>query len=348
MPENLRTGQPEGCRAIKTNQGRNKMYKYLTRLCVVAALFIAGQAMADRNAVLDRDMRTFLEWFPGVYDNQEQVYFEVEQGVPEDLRHERIHHTFAKVDLPAFGENVFYVQQYLDDDPAKIYRQRIYVFTTDYVENAIRLAIYTPNDVASLVDAHLDPSKLESLTPADAVNRPGCDVFWKKRAAEFDGQMKPGACSFVSKRSGKRIIIDDDLILTDSEIWISDRAEDEDGNYVFGNKEGISHVNVKARRFDCWIAALEQNGEDWTFKRDLEMWDQGGTIWIETEEDKPQKIGIKMRNVRWPSGDNRNSLVLYAYRGDEERAASYVWGEPTAERLAMNLRWMQASCSLAE
>lgn len=348
MPENLRTGQPEGCRAIKTNQGRNKMYKYLTRLCVVAALFIAGQAMADRNAVLDRDMRTFLEWFPGVYDNQEQVYFEVEQGVPEDMRHERIHHTFAKVDLPAFGENVFYVQQYLDDDPAKIYRQRIYVFTTDYVENAIRLAIYTPNDVASLVDAHLDPSKLESLTPADAVNRPGCDVFWKKRAAEFDGQMKPGACSFVSKRSGKRIIIDDDLILTDSEIWISDRAEDEDGNYVFGNKEGISHVNVKARRFDCWIAALEQNGEDWTFKRDLEMWDQGGTIWIETEEDKPQKIGIKMRNVRWPSGDNRNSLVLYAYRGDEERAASYVWGEPTAERLAMNLRWMQASCSLAE
>ncbi len=55
-----------------------------------------------------------------------------------------------------------------------------------------------------------------------------------------------------------------------------------------------------------------------------------------------------MRNVRWPTGPNRNSLVLYAYRGDEGKAASYVWGEPTAERLAMNLRWMQASCTLAE
>jgi len=324
------------------------MNKILTRLIAITLVIFASQSLADQNAVLDRDMQIFLEWFPGVYDNQEQVYFEEEQGVPEDLRHERIHHTFAPVDLPAFGEHVFYVQQYLDDDPTKIYRQRIYVFTADYDENAIRLAIHSPKDVASLVDAHLDPTKLEGLTPEDTVQMPGCDVYWRKRAAEFDGQMKPDACSFVSNRSGKRIIIDDDLILTDSEIWISDRAVDEDGNYVFGNKEGISHKNLKARRFKCWIAALEHDEESWTFKSDLEIWDQGGTIWIDTEEDDSQRVGIKMRNVRWPTGDNRNSLVLYAYRGDSERAESYVWGEPTAERLAMNLRWIQASCSLAQ
>lgn len=314
-------------------------------VCLVAGLLITPAVFADKNAILDRDMRTFLEWFPGVYDNQEQVYFEEEMGIPEDLRHERIHHTFAPVDLPAFGEHVFYVQQYLDDDPDKIYRQRIYVFSADYEENAVRLQIYTPNDVASLEDAHLYPEKLADLTPEDATNRPGCDVFWRKRAAEFDGQMKPGACSFVSQRSGKRIIIDDDLVLTDSEIWISDRAEDEDGNYVFGHKEGVPHKNIKARRFECWIAALERNGEDWTFRQELEIWDQGGRIWIETDEAEPQKVGIKMRNVRWPTGNNRDSLVLYAYRGDEERAVSYAWGEPAAERLAMNLRWMQASCT---
>ncbi|HNP64225.1 MAG TPA: hypothetical protein PKH39_09835 [Woeseiaceae bacterium] len=74
-------------------------------------------ALADPAAVLDRDMRSFLEWFPGVYDNQEQVYFENELDVPEDERHERIHHTFAPVELPEFGENIFYVQRYLDDDP---------------------------------------------------------------------------------------------------------------------------------------------------------------------------------------------------------------------------------------
>ena len=95
-------------------------------------------------------------------------------------------------------------------------------------------------------------------------------------------------------------------------------------------------------------AVLDRDGESWTFASDLEMWDQGGSIWIETEEDEPQKVGIKMRNVRWPVGNNRDSLVLYACRGDEGQAVSYVWGEPTAERLAMNLRWMQASCSLEQ
>ncbi len=316
----------------------------------IALLALSGAhaAVADPNAVLDRDMRTFLEWFPGVYDNQEQVYFEESLGVPEDERHERIHHTFARVDLPEFGDHVFYVQQYLDDDPTKIYRQRIYVFTADYEENAVRLAIHTPGDVESLVDAHLDPSKLEGLAPADTVNRPGCDVFWRRQASQFLGEMKPGACSFVSQRSGKRIIIDDDLVLTDSEIWISDRAEDEDGNYVFGNKAGIPHKNTKARRFECWMGVLEKDGEEWTFDSGLEMWDQGGTIWMTTEEDEPQTVGIKMRNVVWPTGNNRNSQVLYALREGEDRAVSYVWGEPEATRLAMNLRWMQVSCTLAE
>lgn len=314
----------------------------------LAALIISAPLQADQNAVLDRDFRTFLEWFPGVYDNQEQVYFDEEQGVPEEERHERIHHTFAPVDLPAFGEHVFYVQQYLDDDPAKIYRQRIYVFTADYVENAIRLSIHTPHDVASLIDAHIDSSKLDGLTPEQTRHLPGCDVFWTKRAAEFDGQMKAGECSFVSQRSGKRIIIDDDLVLSQDAIWISDRAEDEDGNYVFGNKAGIPHKNIKARRFECWVAALERDGESWTFKQGLDVWDQGGTATVVTDDDEPETVRIKLRNVRWPAGNNRNSLVLYAFKGDSERAESYVWAEPTAERLAMNLRWMQASCSLAE
>ncbi|MDJ0699745.1 MAG: chromophore lyase CpcT/CpeT [Woeseiaceae bacterium] len=324
------------------------MRAFLAGLAAVSAFCFSSSVLADQNAVLDRDFRTFLEWFPGVYDNQEQVYFEDELGVPEDERHERIHHTFARVDLPAFGEHVFYVQQYLDDDPEKIYRQRIYVFSPDYAENAIRLQIYTPNDVASLVDAHRDPSKLEGLTPDQARNMPGCDVFWKKRAAEFDGQMKERACSFVSQRSGKRIIIDDDLVLSKDELWISDRAEDEDGNYVFGNKAGIPHKNIKARRFECWLAALHADGENWTFKQGLEMWDQGGQVWIDTDEDEPQTVGIKMRNVRWPTGNNRDSLVLYAYRKGEDKAVSYAWGEPTATRLAMNLRWIQASCTLAD
>ena len=91
---------------------------------------------------------------------------------------------------------------------------------------------------------------------------------------------------------------------------------------------------------------MQRDGE-WTFRRGLEIHDQGGMVWLETEEEAPQQVGIKMRNVRWPYGNNRPSLVLYAYRPDEDRAVSYAWADPSAQRIGINLRWMQASCTLA-
>ena len=315
------------------------------RNVAVAMMVLAfGVSHADDNAVLDKDLTVLMDWFPGVYDNQEQVYFEEEQGVAAELRHERVHHVFHRVELPAFGENVLYVQQHINDDPEQIYRQRIYSFTPDYAENAIRLTIHTPTDPEALVDAHRDPSLLDGLTLDDTVTRSGCEVYWQRRSNQFVGYMHDGDCTFRSERSGKRIVIDDDLLLTENELWIADRAEDEDGNLVFGHPERVPHKNRKARRFECWVA-VQQRDEQWTFRQDLEIFDQGGFVWIETDEDEPQNVGIKLRNVVWPYGNNRPSLVLYAYRETADRAESYAWAEPTAERIGLNLRWMQGSCT---
>ena len=318
----------------------------MNRRLLIALWVVMTSAHADEAAVLDKDFHTMMAWFPGVYDNQEQVYFEAEQEVDEALRHERIHHVFEPVDLPAFGEHVFYVQQHLNDDPTQIYRQRIYTFRPDYEEGAIRLTIHIPNEVASLVDAHVDPTKLSGLSPEQTRVLPGCDVFWRRQANHFVGYMTPNACSYVSSESGKRIIFNDDLLLTEEALWISDRAQDEEGNRVFGHPTGVPHKNRKARRFECWMTAMQRDG-DWTFRRGLEIYDQGGMVWLETEEEAPQQVGIKMRNVRWPYGNNRPSLVLYAYRPDEDRAVSYAWADPSAQRIGINLRWMQASCTLA-
>jgi hypothetical protein len=316
----------------------------MTRVLSLLLYLIAASAHGDEAAILDKDFRIMMEWFPGVYDNQEQVYFEEQQGIDEVLRHERIHHVFEPVELPAFGDHVFYVQQHLNDDPAQIYRQRIYSFRPDYEEGAVRLTIHIPNDAASLVDAHLDATKLSGLLPEQTRVLPGCDVYWQRQANHFVGYMEPDACSYVSTESGQRILFNDDLLLTEDELWISDRAEDEAGNKVFGHPAGVPHKNVKARRFECWMTGMQRDGE-WTFRRGLEIYDQGGRVWLSTDEEDPQQVGIKMRNVRWPSDPNRPSLVLYAYRPGEDRAVSYAWADPTAERIGINLRWMQASCT---
>ena len=69
------------------------------------------------------------------------------------------------------------------------------------------------------------------------------------------GYTKEGACQVESKRSGRTLVISDDLRLDAKSIWIQDRAVDSEGNYVYGHKGGIPHKLQKVRPFTCWAAA---------------------------------------------------------------------------------------------
>lgn len=206
--------------------------------------------------------------------------FADELGIPQDAVPERIHSIFKRVDLPAFGEHVFYVEQYLDGDPAKIYRQRLYSFSLDDAEQAVKLVIHIPSDVKSLVGAHRDPSKLAGLTPAGTRAPPGCEVYWRRRGDAFIGAMKPGACRIESQRSGKTIVVSDDLYLDEDEIWIHDRAVDEQGGHVYSNKAGIPNKLRKVSWFACWLSVRREGVADgyptaWSFDRDIGVHDGG-------------------------------------------------------------------------
>jgi len=280
------------------------------------------------------------------------VAFADELGIPRDAVPERIHSIFKRVELPAFGPHVFYVEQYLDGDPTRIYRQRLYSFSLDEREQAIKLEIHIPGETKALVGAHRDASKLHGLTPAATRSPPGCEVYWRRRGDAFLGDMKPGACTFKSERSGKTIVVSDDLYLDDDEVWIYDRAVDSEGGYVYGNKAGIPNKLRKVRYFSCWLSVKREGmAEDaqgaWTFDRDIAVHDGGELVWVKTEA-RSTRVGLKIRRPVWPSGPNQDSLVLYVHdEGLEqpERAVSYSWADPGAKRLGLNLRWMQASCS---
>jgi len=324
---------------------------------LIIALIVSGSApaFAQRGVgtTLDKDFALFLDWFPGRYDNSLQVFWEPDLEVPEEERHERIHSIFKPVDLPDFGSNVFYVEQYGDGDASKVYRQRIYSFSVDAEEDAIRLKIFTPKKPEKFLGAYKNADLLKRVKKRDTTTREGCDVFWRRQSNQFIGYMKEGACRFQSERLGKEIIITDDLVLTDSEIWISDRAETVDGDYVFGNKADVSHKLRKIRPFECWTSVLRgakhgdsgEGQDDWNFQYGKWLHDQGGELTLETDESPSRKIRLILRRVEWPTGTNRPSLVLYVHEGDSDRATSYAWAEYDAERIGLNLRWVQASCT---
>ena len=309
---------------------------------LAALLVIAGPAAT---ATLDDDLVEMMSWFSGEFDNHLQVLEEKES--PPEQPHEWIHSIFQPVTLAAFGEHVFYVEQYLDGDPSKIYRNRLYSFSVNEEVGAIQLTILSFVDSASVVGAHLEPSRLAGLTAADVRTIPGCEVYWKREGdRRFIGWMPDGACRVQSRQTGRTIIIHDDLVLTPDEIWIADRAVDEEGNHVFGNRAGIPHKLKKSYNFDCWAAIRDQDGEGWgTVARGLVLHDQGGRALLTTEGDEPTTYRLELEQRVYAGERQVDVLKLALYRGDEEESLTYTWSEPSSSNIGMNLRWMQAGCT---
>ncbi|QLC26090.1 hypothetical protein HFP57_14375 [Parasphingopyxis algicola] len=109
----------------------------------------------------------------------------------------------------------------------------------------------------------------------------------------------------------------------------------------------------RARPVSCWISVrkTESDGEsEWTFDSGLMMHDQGGRIRAGGGDSGAPVAIVRMRNVIWPAPSrNRPSLVLYVHTEDDpDRAVSYSWADPGAERIGINLRWMQASCTVQD
>lgn len=108
----------------------------------------------------------------------------------------------------------------------------------------------------------------------------------------------------------------------------------------------------RARPVTCWTAIPRETRKadgstDWFFAQNIKIHDQGGRAIIGKDMPGVKPVVIRMRNVVWPTGNNRPSLVLYIHSPDEpDKAVSYAWANPDAARIGINLRWMQASCTV--
>lgn len=204
-------------------------------------------AVADADTTLALDFKRMLQWFPGEYDNELQAKADIAAGLGEGEAHEHIQHIFKPVTAPKIGEHVFFIKQTMDGDYENVYRQRLYTLEQDQQSQSIKLTIYSFLDEKKYRYTDKDSTLVKSIGMDELRTVPGCEVYWTYSDGYFTGRMKDRACNFYSQRSKKRIYISDTLKLTENEIWIADQAVDEHGNYVFGNKAGIPHKNIKVK-----------------------------------------------------------------------------------------------------
>ena len=242
-------------------------------------LLLASPAAAQDARIAERDLRELSAMLPGIYTNEEQVYFHDELELPDVTRLPRLSLTITP-----------------DGDG--------FIARTD-------------NGAGRTTEARLSYRVEDGRIRSREVRagQPDCERVFTRTFETFRGE----GC-------GAPVVASPE-------------------GFVFGSADN-PFVMHRARPFTCWISPRKTDGE-YGFEPGLELHDQGGRVWV--EGDGHPRTGIKMRRVRWPSGRNRDSLVLYAYRGeDEDRAVSYAWTGPDSDRIAINLRWMQASCTLTD
>jgi len=336
---------------------QKNIYFFLLALAVSINLPLAAQA-----DTLNDDFARLLSWFPGEYDNHEQHWQDNLDQVEQV--HEHLHHIFFPVDAPTVGEYTFFVQQYMDGDPANVYRRRFYSFSLDQDEQAIRLDIYSFSDEDKYADAHLNPDILAGLSEADLIGRPGCEVYWKYTGEHFHGYMKEKSCRVMSRRSGKEIFITDDLKLTADEIWIRDEAFLADGTRVFGNQAGIHHKNRKVQYYSGWAGVssagpamaledgnwAEKNG-DWEFTGDLENFgrfvihNEGQIVPVPAKDGSPSGYSVQLAKLTYPN-TTVPILTLKIREDASGKTLAYGWMDIGAERIGINTRWAQSGLTL--
>lgn len=291
-----------------------RLVAFMAVACAIG--WLTPAVSADAPAFLERDRVDFLKMMEGVWSNDRQVFFAQEAGY-----------------MP--GETG--PLQSLRIEPSADRPGRL--LASHDVEGAADMRLV--HDISLSGDGRL----VQVIN--DAEGRPlGCSLLWRRSAGGFAGVASGEGCGAVFPRPDGPGPPRAELTLSENEFFIR----------VSRDGERIETHLRRARMFTCWAAVLPgvahgDSGEglsDWEFRRGLSLHDQGGEVTIETNEPEPRRVRLKLRDVDWPYGDRRPSLTLYVHEADNPRAASYSWTEGGADRIGINLRWMQASCTHGE
>ena len=304
----------------------------------------------DSSLLLD-DLQRFQTWFAGEYSNHEEVVtteFQINRTEGDEKHHmiPMVHHYFVPIQAPALGDVVFYVQQ--ENQRTGIpYRQRIYTLEIDEEQQALEMQIYKFKDPSIYTDK-FSSNIWNDVIFDDLIAIPGCEVYWRYEGNRFIGSMIKDLCQVVSEQSGKTLIVNDDLILDEDEIWIRDVARDIEGNLVFGNPEEPHQHNRKMQYYTGWATIrpsghnfdIETDPKEWRSHFDIQIHSEGGEVELVDEEGKSIGYSIELAKLtRSSSGTKLLKLTIKDVQ--EDKVKSYIWTSQDATMIGMNLGWGQ-------
>lgn len=175
---------------------------------------------ADIQRELNAAVNQMMAIWPGVYHNDAQIEVDKVRGYTSwrDGGHAQVTSSIVTVNLPGIGANLLYVEDYLDGDPTKIFRQKLYALEADVERSAVKLTLHSFHDAEAVAGAHTKPSKLDGLTTDDIRNREGCEMYFRPLGDGFSGAFDYGACT-----TDTGMVADNRIFVAPGHYWFSDQ-----------------------------------------------------------------------------------------------------------------------------
>lgn len=178
---------------------------------------------------IKKDFKRINQWFVGEYDNLEQTKSDSKQG--------RMHVSVVKIDAKQLGKYVFYVKYYKDNDPNKIYRQRINVMNIE--NNQVQSESFSFKD-STIRDLHLKPELQAKLEKEDLSSSLGCPEIWIKNGEEYIATID--SCKYYSARRKKDILMFGKMMISKNGMATTEAAKDETVKILFGSLDGYALI----------------------------------------------------------------------------------------------------------
>lgn len=329
------------------------MTRDITLLAIVA-LQLQGAPGTASAAELDsidphsRDLVALVSWYSGEWDNDEQLWFEADHRAqrPVARRHRRVHATHARIALPWLGERVFYVEEYEDDDPGRITRQRLITFESDIAAGGIRSRQFSFRRPENHVGIHADPARPAALAERDLMRMSGCDIVWRKEAAQYRGTVSRDTC--VEGDGDDRHRLQYEALLAQDKYWRVDRSlRSSDGSLYAGHHDEEPFELRRAERFLCDVGFPTdyQKGPQPTDQnlRNLSIHTQGGELSL-TRVTSGVHYTVRLRHREYAYYGTDSDFMFLLVRETGKPFIAYSLHDTDARFIGLNLNWMVISC----
>ncbi len=307
----------------------------------------ATPAAAQARTDLDAQLKLLMQWWPGDYDNNEQIVRQSGGGLgtPTRVPFFRLHSRFQNVRMPSLGNNVLYLEEYRDNDPSQIMRVRLYSLTIDETARAIRIKLHSPSDPATARTGYgRDPqAALEKLRPQDIRSfRDSCDLLLRFVGGQFEGGMTERGCDFEGQEWFQY-----QVVVGPRYHWVRDRRLSlKDQRVTWELAPGSDYrwfEQTKARWFSCNVN--HNASGDMTQTKPLsiiELHDQGGEADIAWPDGRTLTFIIHTRAFTSPP--DREFPLFRIHEKGKTVPIAYAYAIDDAERFGLNLGWFYILC----